>query len=236
MKNKFVKTNNVIKMIGALGELEKKKHQMKSKGLALIHGHPGYGKTEACHWYAVQHNAVYVRACAVWTASAMLRKIATDMELEECSSGAANFNNIKEGLKNNPRSIFVDEADYIVRDWRMLETLRDLQDTTGTPIVLIGMVRIADAIARKFPQFWSRISQNVEFTPLSAEDVQIIGAELADLSLPVNIAGQIQRQTGGNFRQTVVLLSHLETMCKTNKAEVSEKIVEMAARGLRAVG
>ena len=35
--------------------------------------------------------------------------------------------------------IIVDEVDYLLSDFKTIETLRDLHDETGIPIVLVGM-------------------------------------------------------------------------------------------------
>ena len=35
--------------------------------------------------------------------------------------------------------IVVDEIDYLLKDFRTIETLRDLHDETGVPIILVGM-------------------------------------------------------------------------------------------------
>lgn len=42
-------------------------------------------------------------------------------------------------LKNKPQMIIVDEIDYLLSDFKTIETLRDLHDETGIPIVLVGM-------------------------------------------------------------------------------------------------
>jgi hypothetical protein len=105
---------------------------------------------------------------------------------------------------------------------------------TAAPIVMVGMAGAKEAVARRSPQFWSRVSQEVEFQPLGADDVQLIAAELCDLKVSPELAGEIRKRTDGNFRQAVVLLAQVEVICRANRAEVSGAVVEMAARGLKA--
>lgn len=234
METKFVKTQNVMNLIGALGELERRSPVVP--GLFLTHGHQGFGKTMATQWYAVQAGAVYVRAQAAWTVNWMLQELCTRLNLAPEGITRNNFRQVREELYKRPRLVFMDEADYLIRDRRMLDTVRDLYDMSGAAIVLVGMAGAREAIARKSPQFWSRVSQEVEFTPLTPADVQVIAAELTDLKIEANHAAQIRRQTEGNFRQTVVLLAQMETIVKSNPNPVMDKVVDLAAQKLRAVG
>ncbi len=231
MKTKFVKTENVLRMIGALGELERR--ELVVPGLALIHGHQGYGKTVATHWYAVQSAAVYLRAQGAWTVNWLLMDLAAALGLAPEGISRANFRNVVGELSKRPRVVMLDEADYVVRDRKMLDTVRDLHDATGAGMVLVGMAGCKEMVARKSPQFWSRVSQEVEFTPLSREDVRVIAADLAELKLSEELSGKIQRQTEGNFRKVVVLLAQMETICRTNQTEPSGKVVELAAKGMK---
>ena len=238
MREHFVKTQNVLRLLGALGELERGSAVVPK--LALVHGHQGFGKTEACKWFAVQHGYLYLRAEEVWTQSRMLAAMAEALNLG--SSGAwRNYNTLKGVLRERREMVLLDEADYIIRDARKLNVVRDLHDATGTPFVLVGMAGAREAVARRSPQFWSRVSQEVEFQALITEDIQVIGAELADLQLSAELAREIRRRTGGNFRNVVVLLAGLETLIKTNAPKAGEKavslkLVEAAAAKLRAVG
>lgn len=40
---------------------------------------------------------------------------------------------VKRLLKTNPQMIIVDEIDYLLKDFRTIEILRDLHDKTGVP-------------------------------------------------------------------------------------------------------
>lgn len=234
MRTQFVKTQNVMNMTAALGELERRSTVVP--GLFLVHGHQGFGKTMATQWYAVQAGAVYVRAQAAWTVNWMLQELCGQLGLAPEGITRHNFRLAREELFKRPRLVFLDEADYIIRDRRMLDTARDLYDMSGAAIVMVGMAGSREAIARKSPQFWSRVSQEVEFTPLSAADVQMIAAELAGLKLTPSNAAKIQRQAEGNFRKTVVLLAQMEILIKANPQAAQEQVVEKAAQRLRVVG
>lgn len=230
MKTKFVKTANVLKMLGALTELEKRNQVVP--GLALVHGHQGYGKTMATHWYAVQHNCVYLRAQGAWTVNWMLMDLAASLGMSPEGVSRSNFRNIKHELFSRPRLVLLDEADYVIRRRELLDTVRDLHDTSGSPVCLVGMAGAREAVARKSPQFWSRVSQEVEFGPLTLEDVAVIGQELANMVLAPEHCREIRRRTEGNFRKTVVVLAKMETICKTNQTAVSAQVIDLAGKGM----
>ena len=50
-----------------------------------------------------------------------------------------NFNIIVKKLKQNPQIIFIDEIDYLMNNYKTIETLRDIHDETDCPIIFIGM-------------------------------------------------------------------------------------------------
>ena len=50
-----------------------------------------------------------------------------------------NYNLILKHLKSESKIIIVDEVDYLIGNKHVIEILRDIQDNTGTPIVLVGM-------------------------------------------------------------------------------------------------
>ena len=49
------------------------------------------------------------------------------------------FNQVVAQLIKTPKTIIVDETDYLTIDSRAVETLRDIHDKTNVPIVLVGM-------------------------------------------------------------------------------------------------
>jgi len=231
MKIKFVRTENVNRLVAALAELVRRGPGVP--GLALVHGHQGYGKTVATEWWAVQQGAVYLRAQAAWTVPWLLMDLAASLGLAPEHISRNNFRLVIRELRQRPRPVLLDEADYLVRDRRLLDTVRDLYDAAGAPIVLVGMAGVREAVARRSPQFWSRVSQEVEFQPLTVEDTRLIAWELCDLELPAEAARRLVRETEGNIRKTVVLLHHLETRRKAHpEAEVGE-MVEQAARRVK---
>lgn len=229
MRLKFIEdTKNIVALKEALAILEARSDDLP--GLGLVFGQAGLGKTRAVHWYHTQNGGVYLRAKAIWTPRMMLQEICSELEQDPEYQTVKVFNQVIEELLIRPRLMFVDEADYLCTNWKMLETLRDLHDITGAPIVLVGMAGIKSKLARHH-QLWSRISQVVEFRPLSCNEVAFIAQELAGLNLPEDVVQSLTKATSGYFRDIMVALDHLEGIIRANPgSKVSSKMIELTSR------
>lgn len=229
MKLKFIEdTDNIMALKDAMLSLKARNQDLP--GLGLIYGQAGLGKTRAVRWYSAQYNCPYIRAKAIWTPRGMLADLCIELERDPAYYTAKIFSQVKSALEMNPRLIFIDEADYLTSDWRLLETLRDLHDLTGTSFVLVGMGGITLKLG-KHHQFWSRISQVVEFRPLTTTETADIASQLTDLSLTGEVAGKLVKATGGYFRDIMVALSHLERIAKANATDaISSQMVDMTER------
>lgn len=50
-----------------------------------------------------------------------------------------NFNVVISKLIQKPKIIFVDEIDYLMNNYKSVETLREIHDKTDCPIIFVGM-------------------------------------------------------------------------------------------------
>lgn len=78
-------------------------------------------------------------------------------------------------------AIFVDEADYVVGNARIMETLRDIYDAPNS-LILVGMEEIARRISQR-KQLFNRISQWIEFKPADLDDVSLIASEMLEVDV-----------------------------------------------------
>ena len=225
MKPKFVQTENVRRLQEAVSSLENRAPGVP--GLGLIYGGAGYGKTKSIQWHVCQTNSIYLRAKATWSTGWMLEAIGKELSILSLPTIKDKFQDLQNSISQIKCTIFVDEADYLVRDRKLLDTLRDLHDETDLPIVLVGMDEIQKKLMRHH-QFWSRVSQQVVYQPLTAKEIAILGMELCDLAIEDRTSEQLFASTMGNFRDTIVALSHLERMARANSTTtVSSKMVDM---------
>ena len=85
-------------------------------------------------------------------------------------------------ITNIPLLIIVDEIDYLLADFRTIETLRDLHDETGVPIVLVGM-QLAKHKLKKHTHLFDRISEIYNFAEFEYVDTKQIVEEISKSKL-----------------------------------------------------
>ncbi len=182
MRNAIVKTKNVMRTLELVKNLRDKKPSVP--GLGLVYSDPGLGKTETCSWLVGRKgsNAKYIRAKANISARWLMELIVAELGEEPKYNYAKLFEQAKEKLMKQETMLLVDEIDFCCRDTRVLESLRDLHDECGTPIVLIGMGKV-DRMLKRHPHFFSRISQIYKFRPLDEDDVATAVKELCEVEL-----------------------------------------------------
>lgn len=201
--------------------------------LVVVDGRAGLGKSETVMVYASRFDCVYLRALTCWTPRWMLLELAHELGFEGISPVSRLFGDCQRVLRHRLKPVFVDEADHL--PLRLLETLRDLHDTTGVPVVLVGMDQVRRKLAR-YPQFYSRIGRVVVFEPLDASEIQRLALEWCGLELESNAAESLFKQAEeGDFRLIVKALSLLEARVKMNmkpggKLVAGPKMVEMVGR------
>jgi DNA transposition AAA+ family ATPase len=228
MKVTFFETKNYLRLSEAASALQGRHEEVP--GLGLIYGRAGLGKTKAAIRYAVHRDAIYLRANAAWSPLWMLQDLAHSLGRYPFGTTSRAFRQCVDELQKQGRLVFIDEADYLARERRLLDAVRDLHDLTGVPFILVGMDEVAKKMARH-PQFWSRVSQVVEFKALTADEVAMIAKEWTGLVLEDGSLEALRRVTAGEFRLVTVALGHLERMVKASRAGgVSQKMVEMVSR------
>jgi DNA transposition AAA+ family ATPase len=203
--------------------------------MGLIFGPAGRGKTRAVDLLATQTGAAFVSVARVFTPNSLLRAICRELGVPPAWSAAENLARAAEGLRGRSNSealgrglLILDEADYLVKGINppntppLLDTVRDLHDLSGAPILLVGMDGLARAMSA-FPQFWDRILVCEEFGPINASEIEKMGREIAALEVPTPVAEDIARVTGGNIRQTALYLMRLARVAKAKKTNLVDR-------------
>lgn len=76
-------------------------------------------------------------------------------------------------LKTNPQTIIVDEVDYLIGSKNTIEILRDIQDCTASPLVLVGMGLVDRKISR-LKHFGDRLFKKLRFEYFNQDDISEI--------------------------------------------------------------
>lgn len=224
MKKTFVKTKNVKHFISLMDNL--KKIPFNIPKMAIVYGEHGLGKSQTILWWADKNDAVYVRANQGMTGRWLLSEIAEELGEIPFWHSQETFNLIENNLRQNPKIIIVDECDYLIEK-NTIETLRDLHDRTGCPVVLAGMGALDKKIAR-YKHLEDRIYEKLCFKHFDIDDIEMILKELSDLEFTRDSVEYLAGRTN-QFRQLIKLLNKIEKLSKTNNIT---KIDEYTLRGL----
>ena len=209
MRNITVPVKNVTKL-AAQGQALLNAPMRLTHRLGLIHGDTGLGKTTATAWFAVKHNAFYVRSMAAWKSpSALLRQICRELEIPAKRCIGDMLDSITNCLSQENRPLFIDEADYLVRYPDLRDTLMDLQDMSTVPIILVGMKDIKKEI-KKSEKFDNRFLIDVEFKKLEMGDARLVTDQLCEVTVADDLLHDLYKYARGNTRRITTGLYRIE--------------------------
>ena len=214
--NVFVRTKNVKKFVGLMEDLKKLPPNIPK--LALVYGDHGIGKTQTLLWWATKNDAIYIRANNDITQNGLLKIIMEELDIKPYFSMQDNFNTILKQLRVDPKIIIVDEVDYLIGYKNAIEILRDIQDNTGSPIILSGMAFVDKKISR-LKHFEDRLFKKLRFEHYNEEDLRDILNQITDLEFSDDAITYLATRTN-QFRKIVQTLEQLEKQAKTNQLNV----------------
>ncbi len=222
MKKIFVKTQNVKNFIGLVENLINKPKNIPKMG--LVYGEPGLGKSQTALWLACRYDGIYLRASNLMTGRWLLEELVKELDEIPRFLTSDNFNIVVKKLKNNPQIIFIDEIDYLMNNCKTIETLRDIHDETGCPIIFVGM-GLAHRKLERYKHLHDRFSEIQKFETFSINDLKQIFEQLSEVSVNIG-AIQFIHKKYNRFRQIVQLINQLETIAKDNNlTKITEEIV-----------
>ncbi len=223
MKKVFIKTQNVRNFIGLVENLQNKSKNIPKMG--LIYGEPGLGKSQTALWLACKYDGIYLRCSNIMTCRVLLEELVKELDEIPRYLTSDNFNLAIKKLKTNPQMIFIDEIDYLMNNYKTIETLRDIHDETSCPIVFIGM-SLAHKKLERYKHLYDRFSEIVKFEIFSVADLKQIFDQLSDVKVTPEAIEHIHKKYN-RFRQIVRLINQLEIIAKENNFdEITKEIVE----------
>jgi hypothetical protein len=215
MKNQFATTSNVERFLAAMAAL---KHRGASEASwILLTGLPGLGKTELVEWWALRHDAIYLRAKAAWTPRSAMIELAEKLGIAPARTSVDLFGQILSVLGRTPAPVVVDEIEHCLRDAKVLEIFRDLSDLTEIPVVVVGMDAVRTQIQR-YEQISSRIHQVVDILPAIPADVRLMAETLVEVPLvwADDLIHKIHVESEGRYRLIMDALAEIERQAKRN--------------------
>ncbi|MBR1618585.1 ATP-binding protein [bacterium] len=223
MKKIFVKTQNVKNFIGLVENLINKPKNIPKMG--LVYGEPGLGKSQTALWLACKYDGIYLRASNLMTGRWLLEEMVKELDEIPRFLTSDNFNIVVKKLKQNPQVIFIDEVDYLMNNYKTIETLRDIHDETGSPIIFIGM-GLAHRKLERYKHLYDRFSEILKFDTFEVADLSQIINQLSEVPFTPDAVEYIHSKYN-RFRQIVQLINQMETFSKDNNLlEITKEIME----------
>lgn len=222
MNKIFVKTTNVKNFIGLVENLINKPKNIPKMG--LVYGEPGLGKSQTALWLACKYDGIYLRASNLMTGRWLLEEMVKELDEIPRFLTSDNFNIVVKKLKQNPQVIFIDEIDYLMNNYKTIETLRDIHDETGCPIIFIGM-GLAHRKLERYKHLYDRFSEILKFETFGVNDLSQIIGQLSEITFTPDAIEYIHTKYN-RFRQIVQLINKMETFAKDNNlAEINMEVI-----------
>ncbi len=223
MNKIFVKTQNVKNFIGLVENLVNKPKNIPKMG--FVYGEPGLGKSQTALWLACKYDAIYLRSTNLMTGRWLLEELVKELDEIPRYLTSDNFNLVVKMLKQEPKIVFIDEIDYLMNNYKSIETLRDIHDETGCPIIFIGM-GLAHRKLERYKHLYDRFSEILKFETFGVNDLSQIINQLSEISFTPDAIEYIHKKYN-RFRQIVQLINQMENFAKDNNiVEITKEIAE----------
>lgn len=208
MKKQFVPVSNYKRFLAGIAAVELR--GAREAGLLLVTSQAGYGKTATITHWAVQANAIHLRATVHWTPRYFLTELARELSIAATGQTRDILRAVSDELRRKQTMLVVDEVNHCFqRGGAPLEAIRDVIDMTEAIVVLVGHEDVQGKIAR-YPQIRSRVAQVVQFEPASDADIRLLADALIEPRLDDDLIAEIQRQSVGRTREVMNALATCE--------------------------
>lgn len=169
-------------------------------GLAAFHGPPGFGKSYACAYAAASLGCIHISVQSLWTKKTLLTVLLRELSIVPHKTMAEMFMQINEALITAGRTLLIDEADYAI-DRGMIEIIRDMQDGSDVPIILVGMEQMPQKL-RKWELVDSRVYAYLGAEPTDIDDARLLAKVYANgLQLDDALLARVVAETKGSARR-----------------------------------
>ncbi len=212
MKEDLATTKNVVLFMQGI---EKVNTPIRGRiGNMLVFGREGTGKSEVAQWYANKNDIPYMCCRKYISQRELLTKIAGELGEAPEFRTASLFEQIIDILFDNPVPIIVDEVDYLLKGG-VVETLRDINDVTNTPIIMVGMGQI-DKKLKRFPHLYDRFTSVVRFDLFNESEIRRLADDICDVKLSDCAIRLIAAEGLGKLRVTTEWFARAETLAGHN--------------------
>ena len=173
-----------------------------STSMGIVRGEAGRGKSFASKWFAVQNpEAVYVYYMTASGIATVYRSIAREIADVKPRTIDKCVDAIKEATNGEKRLVIIDEADKA--STKIIDSLRDLNEVCGLPILLVGETKITGTVEKE-KRLRSRILDVVTFEEITIRDVATYFENVfVGIEIDKKIIKKVYSRSKGDFRPVV---------------------------------
>lgn len=179
-------------------------------GLGVCHGASGYGKSWSSIYAQNKTGAIRVEVGDSWTRRTLLRNILREFgqTVKERWPISDLVDLVVAALGEDPRRpLFIDEGDKLV-DKGMIEIVRELQEASGAPIILIGEEKLPSKLLAH-ERVHNRVLDWFPAQPCDLDDTRHLAKAFAPkLDIKDDLLDAIRAASGGRARRIVVNIAH----------------------------
>ncbi|MBF0187908.1 MAG: ATP-binding protein [Magnetococcales bacterium] len=232
MKKTFVHTQNAHRFTLTLDGLLNR--GAEEACIMVVDGKPGLGKTRVLERWAIQQEAVYIRAMRMWKPAWMVRDLldALDPTIKHARSMEHLMKQCRDAIKKREQlaerdglvfAVVIDEIDHVVKmkpreAADVLESLRDLTDTTKVPFILVGMGEVRDGLAAAYPQIMRR-SRPVRFQTVEIEDVRKLVDAMCEVDVKDDLVAYLHTASRGFVGEIMEGIKAIERQGRRNRGK-----------------
>jgi DNA transposition AAA+ family ATPase len=196
---------NVASFMVMTTRLIERPHHLSGLGFGVCHGPSGYGKTQASLFTQNKSKAIRVEIQDSWTRRtfwrAILRELSVNVKerlpIADMAERAINE------LGDQPnRPVVVDEADKAI-DKGFGEALRELQESSGVPVVLIGEEQLPSKLLR-VERLHNRVLEWFPAQPCDLDDARALAkAFVPRVAIKDDLLDAMRTQSTGRVRRII---------------------------------
>lgn len=213
-KQRFAPLKNVTALWTLVNRLQQRNDDLP--GFGVFHGPPGFGKTKAAIYVHNKCQAPILTIGESWTRKKFLEKLLGELGVGKVKGTVADLTEqaIWRLGEHIDRPLLIDEADKAI-DKGWIELIRDLQDNSNTPIILIGEEELVSKL-KPTPRVHDRVLDWVPAQPCDLDDTRKLAAAYASqLHIADDLLELVRVESGGVARRISTTISHIREFAQT---------------------
>lgn len=187
-------------------------------GFGVFHGFSGFGKSYASIYAQNKKRALRVEVGDSWTRKTFLENLLIEADVKPGRATIAELTRqaIMELGDDIKRPLIIDEADKLA-DKGMLELVRELQEHSQVPVLLIGEEQLP-AKLMKVERVHNRVLDWVPAEPCDIDDARALaGLFCPELEIEDDLLDVLVDRTEGRARRIVVNLNKIKEHARNTR-------------------